>query len=70
MQPTHEILTTKDANNVLQFHNDNYFMNEKGELKSKYYKAVHKLHKDKIIDINAEFNYNTNEWQFYWTYIA
>jgi hypothetical protein len=70
MQPTHEILTTKDANNVLQFHNDNYFMNEKGELKSKYYKAINKLQKDKIITLNADFNHDTNKWQFYWLFIA
>ena len=70
MEATHEILTTKDKNNILQFHNDNYFMNENGTLKNKYYKAVHKLHKNKVIKLNAKFNENQNEWFFYWSFIG
>ena len=70
MKPQHEILSTKDANNVLQFHNDNYFMNEDGVLKNKYYQAIQQLHKDNIIELNSNFNHNTNEWEFFWTLIG
>ena len=70
MTPTHEILSTKDANNVLQFHKNDYFMNENGVLKSKYYKAIHQLHKDKIIEINSNFNEQENKWEFFWTFVG
>jgi hypothetical protein len=70
MEATHEILTTKDKKNVLQFHNDKYFMDKNGVLKNKYFKALHKLYKDKIIKLNAEFNKNTNQWDFYWSFIG
>ena len=67
MKATHEILTTKDKDNILHFHNDNYFMNGKGTLKTKYYKAIQELHKNKMIEINATFNENQNEWLFFWS---
>ena len=70
MKATSELLSTKDANDILQFHKDNYFMDESGTLKSKYNKALYKLHKDKVIKLNAKYDLTQKKWNWYWSFIG
>ena len=67
MKAEFELLTTKDSNNVLQFPNENYFINTKtGYLKSKYAKAIQKLNSQNLVRLSGNFNYLTNSWEFNW----
>jgi hypothetical protein len=70
MKAIHEILSTKDSNNILQFHKDDYFMDEDGILKMKYNRALNKLHKDKVVKLNAKFDYTENKWNWFWSFIG
>ena len=59
-----ELLSTKDNDNILNFHNDDYFYNKDGCIKRKYSTALNKLSKENIIKFKGK--YNGTNWSFAW----
>ncbi len=69
MKATFELLSTKDKNNFLTFHEDNFFMNKEGVLKIKYYNALKSLQKENVIKLTANFDVKNDKWNYNWKVI-